>query len=51
MNTLFRLFINSKSFLQDIIGLSENLAVLQAKDFAAIKELDHINQEIEKVGR
>jgi len=35
----------------DISFLSSNLASLQAKDFAAIKELDHINQEIEKLGR
>ena len=39
------------TFLQDISFLSSNLASLQAKDFAAIKELDHINQEIEKLGR
>eukprot|EP00112_Aurelia_sp_Birch-Aquarium-sp1_P012618 Seg2653.2 transcript_id=Seg2653.2/GoldUCD/mRNA.D3Y31 product="Epidermal growth factor receptor substrate 15-like 1" protein_id=Seg2653.2/GoldUCD/D3Y31 len=35
----------------DVTSLSSNLAALQAKDFAAIKELDQINQEIEKLGR
>eukprot|EP00795_Rhopilema_esculentum_P004360 gene4360-20582_t len=35
----------------DMTSLSSNLAALQAKDFAAIKELDQISQEIEKLGR